>query len=180
LQIQLDPPERVGVGVEALPPNSRQRKQIVASLPDRSHTRRALPRARDNCTPQDRTEQLIGGGRETRTPSRGYPGFPAVNCSRRPPHNTAVADNRTTQAGWYSASKPSCVTCAGVSCPLKGIIKRREYADVDTEGRCDQPVGKPGVLRQQRAVQVGANRVAGLGALEAAVAIVAMTFQHAS
>ena len=66
---------------------------------------------------------------------------------------------------------------------LLGWEKQRVRARVDEllerriESQCggDQPVGEPGVLRQQRAVQVGANDVAMTGPLEAILAIVAVS-----
>ncbi len=47
------------------------------------------------------------------------------------------------------------------------------------QGAGDQPVREPHVLRQQRAVQVGADRVAPHGALHAAAPVVAIALQHA-
>src|SRR6202044_2443166 len=51
-------------------------------------------------------------------------------------------------------------------------------ADVDVEGPCDQPIGEPSVLWQQRSVEICADCVTGASALETAVAVVTVTFEH--
>src|SRR5262249_31882711 len=70
--------------------------------------------------------------------------------------------------------------CAEVGLALEPIVECRKLALVDAEGAGDQPVGKPHVLGQQWAVQVGADRVAPPGSLRAAAAVVAVAGENAS
>ena len=67
----------------------------------------------------------------------------------------------------------------GVSGVLEPVIEARPAAREPERGR-DQPVGEPGVLGEQRTVQVGADHVAAADALVAAVPVVAVPLQDAS
>jgi hypothetical protein len=63
---------------------------------------------------------------------------------------------------------------------LEGVgegIEGRALAVAAAEGELDQVVGEPGVLGQQRAVQVGADQVVAVDALEAVAAVVAEAVQ---
>src|SRR6185436_11460118 len=63
---------------------------------------------------------------------------------------------------------------------LKPVIERRQLgplAIAALEGERDQVIRQPGVLRQQRAMQVGADQVAIAGALEPVLAVVAETLE---
>lgn len=79
---------------------------------------------RDNCTPWTELSELSGGGRETRTPSEGYPEFTVVDRLRRLDATSAVTDNCTLCLGRISASGSSGAAGADVSFALEDIIKR--------------------------------------------------------
>src|SRR3954454_17063191 len=66
----------------------------------------------------------------------------------------------------------------GVRLVLERVVERLEV--VEAQGGGDEPVGETRVLRQQRAVQVGADDVAPAHALEAVAAVVAVAVQHAA
>ncbi len=70
---------------------------------------------------------------------------------------------------------------AGVGGVLERVVERLELgpgAVAALQRERDQVVGQPGVLRQQRAVQVGADQVVAAHALEAVAAVVAVALQH--
>src|ERR1700729_334348 len=94
-------------------------------------------------------------------------------CARRGPARARPAMRRL-------ASDPGGPQGTAVSVVLQAIVKRRERTEVDAQRGRDQPIGEPGVLRQQRAMQVGADRVAAPGALESAVPVVAEAAQDPS
>src|SRR3954453_10335285 len=60
---------------------------------------------------------------------------------------------------------------------LEGVVEPFEY---DPGRGLDQPVREPRVLREQRAVQVGADHVALPDALEPRAAVVAVALEHLS
>src|SRR5205807_9193675 len=60
------------------------------------------------------------------------------------------------------------------------VVERLELALCDAERERDQPVGKPGVLGQQRPVQIRADRVAATGSLVTAAPVVAVTAEYAA
>ena len=59
---------------------------------------------------------------------------------------------------------------------VRGLLQRvvRERLELDAQRELDQPVRQPDVLGQQRPVQVGADHVAAVHALEAVAAVVAV------
>ena len=65
---------------------------------------------------------------------------------------------------------------------VRGVLElvAGQRLELDAERQLDQAVGEPDVLRQQRAVQVGADHVAAVHALEAVAAVVAVAREHAA
>ena len=101
------------------------------------------------------------------------------------PRDWAVVEFMLAAASWPRVGRPYRFTrrrrgapacAASSSASSSGASSRRGRA------RGDQPVGEPGVLRQQRAVQVGADdRVrAAAHALEAVAPVVAVALEHAA
>ena len=65
---------------------------------------------------------------------------------------------------------------AAVGGALEPVVERLDF--LDSQRRGDQPVGEPGVLRQQRPVQVGPDHVGAARALDRCRAVVAVAAQH--
>ena len=65
---------------------------------------------------------------------------------------------------------------------MRGVLElvAREPLELHAERELDEAVGEPHVLRQQRAVQVGADHVAAQDALEAVPVVVAVAAEHAA
>src|SRR5436190_11363812 len=64
--------------------------------------------------------------------------------------------------------------------PVLGRLQPRTLPVPPLQGQGDQAVGKPGVLRQQRPVQVGADQVEPANALEAVAAVVPKPLEDAA
>src|ERR1700710_3266513 len=66
---------------------------------------------------------------------------------------------------------------------LEGVVERLQLgarAVTALQGQRDQVVGEPGVLRQQRPVQIGAEDVVAEDSLECVLAVVAEPFEEAA
>src|SRR5690349_14482193 len=64
---------------------------------------------------------------------------------------------------------------------LEGVVERRQIGGGDAQGGRRQPIGEPGVLGKQRAVEVRTHHRAvraAANALEAARAVVAVALEH--
>src|ERR1700730_6645118 len=77
-----------------------------------------------------------------------------------------------------AASKSGDTTGGEVHIALERVIQRRQIAWIEPQGASDQPVGEPGVLRQQGSMQVGADRVAVHRSLQTAVPVIAIALQN--
>src|SRR4051812_17616502 len=77
-------------------------------------------------------------------------------------------------------SGPGGGTGRAVRGVLERVVEGGEVTGCDPQGGGDQPVGQPGVLRQQGAVEVRAEDVAAAHALEAVAPVVAVTGEHAA
>ncbi len=64
-----------------------------------------------------------------------------------------------------------------MSLPLELVVERYECFGIRVQCGRDQPVGEPGVLGKQRAVQIGPHHGARTGALEATAAVVPVAFE---
>src|SRR2546423_571544 len=103
------------------------------------------------------------------TALRSAPGY-RLTASR----NSSSAGSKTRNPRRSQSRGRSGLGVGGV---LEGVVERLER--VEAEGRGDEPVGEPGVLGQQRAVEIRADHGAPPHALVPRRAVVAMALQHA-
>src|SRR4051812_6825866 len=124
--------------------------------------------ARTRCDASLRTrEEREKGPSHTSLVPGWFPGRGALNPGGR--NGAKVAICRLLDAG-----RAAGAVVRGV---LQSVVERGE---LHAERELDQTVGEPHVLGQERAVQVGADDVAAVHALEAVVAVVALSPQHPS
>ena len=92
-------------------------------------------------------------------------------------------DADSTMSSNGSASDAGPADCCCVSPGFDGIFERTQgYISAVTvlESPTEQQVGKPGVLWQQRPVQIGADHMVQDRSFVAAFAVVAMTTHHSA
>ncbi len=112
------------------------------------------------------TPSASGGGEDRdQFSTRGHEGY----CRRRPP----APSRRREATRSADAGGPPRV---GMRQVLERVVEGRQRL-LGTDRGGDQPVGEPGVLGQQRPVQVGADDVARPDALVAVAPVVAMALE---
>ena len=116
----------------------------------------------------------------------------ASRASRACARSTRPASRRSRRASprcrrccaCWAARRPLGVLDAGRAARrgVRGVLElvAGQRLQLDAERQLDQAVREPDVLRQQRAVQVGADHVAAVHALEAVAAVVAVAREHAA
>ena len=91
-----------------------------------------------------------------------------------------VAGSAAGESGADDPRRQTLAARLAEACAPSSSAWSGERLQLDPERQLDQPVREPDVLRQQGAVQVGADHVAPVDALEAVAAVVAVARQDAA